>query len=163
MRGVYSGFQLCSLDQGISHLQFADDMLIIGEKSDKNVCIIKVILQLFELVSGLKVNFHKSLLLGVHVDDQWLADASYFLNCKLGKLPFVYLGLPVGANPRHLATWQPVVKKVRRQLACWNNKHISLEGRVVLLKLVLTALPTYFVSLFMAPKGIIHSIESLFE
>lgn len=40
-------------------LQFADDTLVIGEKSDKNVCIIKVILQLFELVLGLNVNFHK--------------------------------------------------------------------------------------------------------
>lgn len=92
-----------------------------------------------------------------------MADASSFFNYKLGKLPFVYLGLPVGANPRHLATWQPVVEKVRRQLACWNSKHISLGGRVVLLKSVLTALPTYFLSLFMAPKGIIHSIESLFK
>lgn len=63
-RGIYSGFQLNSLDQGISHLQFADDTLIIGEKSDKNVCVIKAVLQLFELVSGLKVNFHKSLLFG---------------------------------------------------------------------------------------------------
>lgn len=163
LQGIYSSIRLNCLDQGISHLQFADDTLIIGENSEKNVCVIKAILQLFELVSGLKVNFHKSLLLGVHVEHQWLVDASYFLNCKLGKLPFVYLGLPVGADPRRLATWQPVVDKVRRRLTSWNSKFISLGGRVVLLKSILTALPTYFLSIFKAPKGVIHTVESLFK
>lgn len=65
-------------------------------------------------MSGLKVNFHKILLIGLHVDDPWMVEASYFLNCKLGKLPFVYLGLPVGADPRREATWKPVVEKVRK-------------------------------------------------
>ncbi|GAU42662.1 hypothetical protein TSUD_398680 [Trifolium subterraneum] len=57
----------------ISHLQFADDTLLLGVKSWANICALRGILVLFELVSGLKVNFHKSMLVGVNVAESWLA------------------------------------------------------------------------------------------
>jgi hypothetical protein len=52
----------------ISHLQFADDTLLLGKKSWANVRALRAILNLFEVVSGLKVNFHKSMLVGVNVE-----------------------------------------------------------------------------------------------
>jgi len=33
------------------------------------------------------------------------------LNSKLLSLPFVYLGMPIGANPRKVSTWDPIVAK----------------------------------------------------
>lgn len=51
----------------ISHLLFADDTLLAGVKSWGNIHILKSVLMLFEFVSGLKVNFHKSMLYGVNV------------------------------------------------------------------------------------------------
>lgn len=89
---------------------------MIGEMSYQNVCVIKALLQVFELVSRLKVNFHKSSLIGIHISDLWLAEAAYFLNCKTGRVPFVYLGLSVGANTQQLSTRKPVVDKVRKRL-----------------------------------------------
>lgn len=41
-------------------LQFADDALFLGEACAENVVTLKCILRNFELVSGMKVNFHKS-------------------------------------------------------------------------------------------------------
>lgn len=58
---------------------------------------IKSLLQLFEVASGLKVNFHKSHLVGINMDEAWLYHTSNFLNCKVGNLPFIYLGLPIVA------------------------------------------------------------------
>jgi hypothetical protein len=49
----------------LSNLQFADDTPILGEKSLLNVRTIRAVLLLFEEVSGLKVNFNKSMLTGV--------------------------------------------------------------------------------------------------
>lgn len=88
----------------LSHLQFTDDTLIIGGKSSKNIWCIKALLQLFECVYGLKVNFHKSQLFGINVEDIWLNQAAIFLNCGVGKFPFVYLGLPIGADARRKST-----------------------------------------------------------
>jgi hypothetical protein len=65
-------------------------------------------------MSGLKVNFIKSRLMGVHVEESFLRVASKFLNCKRGKFAFIYLGLPVGANPRKEATWDPVVAVLQK-------------------------------------------------
>lgn len=52
----------------------------------------------------LKVNFHKSHLVGINVEDYWKEEAALFLNCKVGSFPFMYRGLPVGADPRRKAT-----------------------------------------------------------
>ena len=53
-------------------------------------------------MSGLKVNFQKSLLVGVNIADSWLNEAASLLNCKVGKVPFMYLGLSIGGDPRRL-------------------------------------------------------------
>lgn len=86
----------------VSHLQFADDTLLLGVKSWDNVRALWAVLLLFEAMSDLKVNFHKSMLIGVKIVDSWLGEAASILNCKVGKTPFVYLGLHIGGDPRRL-------------------------------------------------------------
>ena len=147
----------------LSHLQFADDTLIIGEKSWSNVRSIRAVLLLFEQVSGLKVNFTKSLLTGVNVSNSWLHEAALVLNCRVGILPFAYLGLPIGEDPRKLNFWKPIVNSIIARLSSWKSKFLSFGGRLILLKSVLSSLPVYFLSFFKVPAGIISSIESLFN
>ncbi|XP_039688540.1 uncharacterized protein [Medicago truncatula] len=60
----------------ITHLQFVDDTLLIGERSWANIRALKALLILFEVTSGLKVNFHESMLVGVNIHDSWLAEAA---------------------------------------------------------------------------------------
>jgi hypothetical protein len=86
----------------LSHLQFVDDTLITGQKSWLNVRSIRVVLLILEQLSALKVNFHKSMLTGVNVTGSWLSKAARVLNCHVGTFPFVYLGLPIGGDPRKL-------------------------------------------------------------
>ena len=43
----------------VSHLQFADDTLLLGTKSWSNVRALRATLVIFEAMSGLKVNFIK--------------------------------------------------------------------------------------------------------
>jgi len=146
---------------GVSHLQFADDTLLIGQKTWANVRALRATLIMFEMLSGLKVNFNKSLLVGINIADSWLSEAASVLNCKVGKIPFVYLGLPIGGNSRRLSFWDPVVNRIKSRLSGWNSRFLSFSGRLILLKTVLTSLPIYALSFFKAPSGIISSIESL--
>jgi hypothetical protein len=133
------------------------------KKSWLNVRTIRAVLLLFEEVSGLKVNFNKSLLTGVNIPSSWLSEAASVLNCKTGTIPFVYLGLPIGGDATKLSFWKPVLDSITNILAAWNHKFLSFGGRLVLLKSVMSSLPVYFLSLFKAPTGIISSIESLFK
>lgn len=59
---------------------------------------IKANLILFEIIYGLKVNFYKSLSVCVNMEESWLLEAYVVLNCKVGQLPFTYMGLPIGGN-----------------------------------------------------------------
>jgi hypothetical protein len=102
-----------------------------------NLWTLKVILRGFELASGLKVNFWKSSLIRINVGNTIMEMASTFLNCIRGGIPFKYLGLPVGANPRRMTTWAPMVEKIQSKLNSWGNKHISFGGRLVLINPVL--------------------------
>jgi hypothetical protein len=139
----FKGFSFGGSELVISHLQYADDTLLIGEASSENLWAIKAILRAFELASGLRVNFHKSCLLGVNVSNEFLNMGAEFLNCRLGSTPFKYLGLPVGANPRRLATWQPLLDSLHARLNVWRNRYVSLGGRLTLLNAVLSAIPIF--------------------
>jgi hypothetical protein len=135
----------------VSHLQYADDTLCLGEATLENLWTLKAILRGFELVSGLKVNFSKSRIMGVNVSYDFLRLASIFLNCRTSTIPFTYLGLPVGASHRRASTWEPLINSLRKRLGGWGNKYVSLGGRVVLLNSVLNAIPIYFLSFMKIP------------
>jgi hypothetical protein len=158
--GYFKSFEVSS-DVSISLLQFADDTLFIGEARVENLWAMKAILRWFELVSGLKVNFSKSRLIGVNVSSNFLHVAKNFLHCKLGSLPFTYLGLPVGANPRLSSTWDPVVKTIEQRLLSWKHRFVSLGGRVVLLNSVLASIPVFFLSFLKMPVKVRMKIVRL--
>jgi len=115
-QNLFKGFEVKRGGTVISHLQYADDTLCIGEASIENVWTFKALLRGVEMVSSLKVHFHKSCLMGVNVSAEFLGMASSFLNCKVGLLPFMYLGLPVGANARKMSTWEPVLEQIKEKL-----------------------------------------------
>jgi len=145
----------------ITHLQFVDYTLLVGNKSWANIWSLKALLLLFEATSSLKVNFHKSMLVGVNVSDSWLNEASMVLNCKIGHVLFFYLGLPIRGDSWKLDFWKLLVEQVNSRLSRWKNRNLSLGGRLVLLKSIKSFLPVYFLSFFKAPAGIVTSLESI--
>jgi len=162
--GLFSGNKVGANNQvSITHLQFVDDTLLIGERSWANIRSLKALRLLFEVTSGLKVNFQKSMSVGVNIHDSWLVEAASILNCKLGRAPFLYLGLPIGGDPQKLKFCQPLIGRIKSRLSGWKSRNLSLGGRLVLLKSVLSSLPVYFLSFFKAPACIISSIESIFN
>ncbi|CAJ2644200.1 unnamed protein product [Trifolium pratense] len=161
-RNLFTGYSVGERAQvSVLHLQFADDTLLMGTKSWANVRALRAVLVLFESMSGLRVNFHKSMLVGVNIPDSWLVEAASALCCKVGKIPFLYLGLPIGGDPRRLCFWVPVLDRLKNRLSGWKSRFLSIGGRLVLLKSMLTSLPVYALSFFKAPSGTISSIESI--
>lgn len=145
----------------ITHLQYADDTIIFCPPNMSYLHHIKKALILFQLASGLQVNFHKSSIHGIHVDNSWLLEAARSLLCKVGVFPITYLGLPIGGNSSRLALWNPILKKIESKLATWKGKLLSMAGRLALIKASIASLPLYYMSLFPAPKGVIEMINKL--
>jgi hypothetical protein len=159
--GLFKGFSVGSGSVVVSHLQYADDTLCIGEASVENLWTLKAILRGFEMASGLKINFWKSCLLGVNVSAEFLEMGCTFLNCKRGAVPFKYLGLPVGANPKRVDTWDPLLDQIRRRLNSWENKFISFGGRIVLLNSILNSIPIFYMSFMKMPTQVWKKLVSI--
>ena len=85
----------------VNMLQYADDTLFFCEANCKSIFNIKVDLNYFELSSGLKVNFMKSRLGGLGVDQLTIQRFLAILNYEVTVTPFVYLGMTVrGSHER---------------------------------------------------------------
>ncbi|GAU42359.1 hypothetical protein TSUD_350250 [Trifolium subterraneum] len=93
------------------------------------------------------------MLFGINISESWLHEAASVMRCKHGRLPFTYLGLPIGGDPRKLCFWHPLVEKIHKRLSGWKCKNLSFGGRLILLKSVLSSIPVYFLSFFRAPSG----------
>ncbi|MCH97064.1 cysteine-rich receptor-like protein kinase, partial [Trifolium medium] len=84
-RKIKKELMLIKVDFEKAYDSFADDTLLLGTKSWANVRALRTVLVLFEMMSGLKVNFNKSMLVGVNIDDSWFRAAATALHCKVGK------------------------------------------------------------------------------
>ena len=81
----------------VTHLLFAYDTLVFCKDSEDQMVYLSWILAWFEALSGLRINLEKSCLLPVgRVENSENLAAE--LGCKIGSLPTVYLGLPLGAK-----------------------------------------------------------------
>ncbi|GJU58060.1 putative RNA-directed DNA polymerase, eukaryota, reverse transcriptase zinc-binding domain protein [Tanacetum coccineum] len=160
-KGIFEGVNVGSNGINISHLQLANDALIMGTWSIDNVKNLCRILRCFHMASGLKVNFSKSKFFGICVNESETNTLASILNLQPSYLPCSYLGLPIGANLNKCNSWKPIIDKFQKWLTSWNARALSFGGRLTILKSVLGALGTYFFSLFKAPTSVINQLEKL--
>ncbi|XP_039141329.1 uncharacterized protein LOC120278666 [Dioscorea cayenensis subsp. rotundata] len=118
-----SGIKMC-------HLQYANDLLVMSTGGVEDLRIIKLILYVFEGLSGLAINSEKTCLYSSQKNMEPQASLAKTLHCSVGVLRLTYLGIPI-------------------------------SGGLTLLNYVLTAIPTYWISLFKLPHWVIKSIDKI--
>ena len=110
-KGIYKGVQVGGEGMTLSHLQYADDTLVFGEWNSVNSKNLMRILECVQQASGLKINNNKSKLYGIGVSNQevdWMANR---MGCLSGRMPFMYLGIPIGLNMKKIDSWNGIVEK----------------------------------------------------
>jgi hypothetical protein len=80
---------------GLSILQYADDTMVFLDHNLEYARNIKLLLTLFEQMSGLKIDFHKSELLCYGLAKEYDLHYSLIFGCGIGSMPFKYLGIPM--------------------------------------------------------------------
>nr|GEV54054.1 RNA-directed DNA polymerase, eukaryota [Tanacetum cinerariifolium] len=119
------------------------------------------VLRCFYLAPGLKINLHKSKLMGIGVSSNVVAVAASLIDCFILTAPFNYLGMKVGSNMSRITSWDDVISKVSLRLSKWKIKLLSIGGRLSLLKSVLTSIPLYHMSIFKVSIGVLNHLESI--
>nr|GEU72270.1 RNA-directed DNA polymerase, eukaryota, reverse transcriptase zinc-binding domain protein [Tanacetum cinerariifolium] len=159
--GIFTGAYIGNENLRISHLIYVDDAIFFGEWSFTNAYNLLCILRCFFLISGLKINVHKSNILGICASDEETSGMANVIGCRSSKLPLKYLGVPVGCNMSRCASWDAIINKFSYKLSRWKACMIFVGGHLTLIKSVLSSLPTYFMSLYKVPTSICSKFESM--
>nr|GEW57570.1 RNA-directed DNA polymerase, eukaryota [Tanacetum cinerariifolium] len=109
--------------------------VFIGEWNNNNIQSLLSVLRCFYLASGLKINLHKSKLMGIGVSSNVVAAATSLIGCSILTTPFNYLGVKL--------------------------KLLFIGGRLSLLKSVLISIPLYHMSMFKVSIGVLNHLESI--
>lgn len=142
------------IDGGLSILQYADDIILFLEHDIAKAVNMKLILCMFEQLSGLKINFHKSEIFcfgkAKDMEDQY----RNIFGCESGSLPIKYLGIPIHFRTLCNAEWNPIENRFASKLGCWRSKMLSYGDRLTLINSVLTSLPMFMLSFLEIPIGV---------
>jgi retron-type reverse transcriptase len=91
--GRFSGVKPNLVDDSLSILQYADDMILFMEHNFEQVKNMKLLLSAFEQLSGLKINFHKSGIFYFEEAKDYESQYEQLFGCKKRSYPFKYLGI----------------------------------------------------------------------
>ncbi|KAF3787223.1 reverse transcriptase-like protein [Nymphaea thermarum] len=131
-----------------STLQYADDFLLFGSASRQQVVRTWLILRVFELISGLSIYSAKCHFSLIHADPATVLLAKACFGCKATGLPMDYLVLQITLSSLAPSFWDGVEQKLTDRLQCWQEKLLSLSGRITLAKHYLASVPLHALSVF---------------
>ena len=83
------------------------------------------------------------------------------LECRIGKLPSSYLGLPLGAPFKSSRVWDVVEERFRKRLSLWKRQYLSKGRRLTFIKSTLSSLLIYLMSLFVIPRKVCTRLEKI--
>lgn len=153
----------CTLSRGgptLSHLFFADDLLLFGTASSHQAAMMKEIMEAFCRDSGQKMNLSKSKIwvspnLPLSVGRLFLQKFGVPVTRDLGN----YLGVPLLSGAPTSKHFHYLVERTEKRLSGWTGKLLSRASRLVLLKSITTTLPHYVMQVCKLPQKTIDNLE----
>nr|GEY45022.1 transposon TX1 uncharacterized [Tanacetum cinerariifolium] len=104
-----------------------------------------ILLRCFFLVFGLRINIHKSLVIGIGVSDDEVSYMANIIGCKTSKLPLKYLGVPVGCNMSRSSNWNAIIQKFYSKLSFLKAHLLSVGGRLTLIRKLEAMRKSFFI------------------
>ncbi|CAL2276143.1 unnamed protein product [Prunus armeniaca] len=159
---AWKSVQICQGGPHISHLFFADDLILFGEATTDQAWLMKQCLDDLCQLSGQRVSFEKSMICvssntGFELANSIAAISGSPLTASLGK----YLGVPLIHTRVTKQTYQEVIAKVQKRLASWKSHTLSMAGRITLLQSVTAAIPIYTMQTAKFPMSVCDKLDQL--
>jgi hypothetical protein len=140
------------VDGGVSILQYADDTIICMQHDLEKALNMKLVFCIFEQLSGLTINFHKSeFCFGKEKEDE--EDYMSIFCREIGAFPFRYFGIPIHYRKLKNGEWKPVEDRCESKLANWIGKLLSYGDRLLLINPVPTVFQCLCYLSLRYPKG----------
>lgn len=100
----------------LTHLQFADDVILFIQNDTESIKGVKRVLQCFEFLSGLHIDFEKSSLYTFHENQENLLQWAEILGYLVIQGPILYLGAIIRAPHTSTRFWDPLLDKIKGRL-----------------------------------------------
>lgn len=155
------GYHPYCRDLNLTHLSFADDMMIFLDGTPSSLRETVVVLDLFAHASGLAINPTKSSLYTAGLLSTSLTASAQDMGISLEALPIRYLGLPLTTKSMTRLDYEPLIDKIRKRMLSWSIKTLSYAGRLQLIQSVITSIANFWCSAFRLPKRCFDLIESM--
>ena len=140
---------------------YADDAAIFLRPIKEEVAKVQEILTAFGQVSGLLTNTTKSAVYPICCENIDVDETMENFRCPVKSFPCTYLGLPLHTRQLRRVDVQPLIDKVAARLPAWNGKLLNRAGRLILVRTVLSSIPTYFLTVFNMQKWAIKQIDKI--
>lgn len=146
----------------ISHLLFANDLLLFGRVDENTAFSVRETLKIFCHVSGQKINELKSkLIFSPNTPEECKDLFQTTINVRENENLGTYLGLPLTHKRPSRAQVQFVVDKVRSKLASWKTRFLSKAGRLCLINSTLSTIPAYYMQATFLPSSILKDLDTV--
>ncbi len=142
---------------------FADDITIFTK--DKNdIQEVLLILKEFELFSGLRLNVHKTEALWIGSNKANQAKP-FGLNWKCGQNELIKSLGVYFSNKKPLSeieeNWIGKIELINKMINSWKNRHLTIVGRIAIVKSLLASQFTYIASIVSLPDNVVNEINTI--
>jgi hypothetical protein len=108
----------------------------------------------------MRINYKKSEIIPLGLDETETALFANILGCVVGNLPIKYLGIPLHYTKLRREGIQPLIDKILKRIAGWRGKLLSYAARLTLIIAFLASIPIYLLSFFKFPKWALDMINT---
>nr|GFA54271.1 RNA-directed DNA polymerase, eukaryota, reverse transcriptase zinc-binding domain protein [Tanacetum cinerariifolium] len=112
----------------LTHLCFADDLLMFCNGDSNSVAVLKNAISIFGGLSGLLPNFSKSTVFFGNARDVSRLRILNIMPFRVGSLPARYLGVPLNSKRLFVKDCSLLIDKAKKRLLDWKNKSLSFAG-----------------------------------
>lgn len=159
-QGVFGYHHKCG-DARLTHLCFADDLLIFTDGLAQSLKGVLEVLRSFEEKSGLGISLSKTSFFTCGLAQQEIEVLKQETGQSHGTLPIRCLGVPLCTRKLTMANCEPLIQSVKNKLSSWSARSLSYAGRLLLINTVISGITNFWSATFTLPKFCIKLINSM--
>ncbi|KAI0524517.1 hypothetical protein KFK09_003890 [Dendrobium nobile] len=160
-KGDSIGIWLIPSDPKISHLCYADDVIIFSETNRKDFKVIKYILEEFCEWTGLSININKSsMVFDKAVSTRKKNAMACIMGFKTSK-DLNYLGVKLSSRRLLTEDYQFIINKALKMPNSWGGRMLSLAGKIIPTKTNLLSFSIFHCTNSLVPKSALEEIYKI--
>ncbi|GAA0158737.1 hypothetical protein LIER_15683 [Lithospermum erythrorhizon] len=127
----FSSHHLCQAQQ-ITHMSFADDMVIVVSPTQQSIKIVQHCIEVFGEITGLKLNCAKSKVYFGSMSSLERERICRLLQMEEGSLPMKYLEIPLTSGHLACEDYRGLIDRICSKINSWQARQLSFGGRAQL-------------------------------